>query len=104
MGIQALARIVKEPSKETEMSTPDTGPTSPKSDYDAYLGSRSPLARMGVPDTDRHVDTGQHSASRPVVATKAVDGTDAVSGPNGPGKENTRGLAAETAERYKTRG
>jgi hypothetical protein len=86
------------------MSTPDTGPTSPKGDYDEELGGRSPLARFGVPDTDRHVDTGQRTAARPKVDTKNVDNTDSVAGPNGPGTTNTLGQQKYTDKRYKSHG
>jgi len=86
------------------MTLPATGPTSPKGDPDAAIGGRSPLAHMGVPDTDRHVDTGQRTSPPPKVDTKAVDGDDAVCGPTGPGTTNTLGQAGMTAERYKARG
>jgi hypothetical protein len=86
------------------MSTPDGPRVNPKTDVEDGIGGRSPLARFGVPDTDRHVDTGQHSAARPTVDTKSVNGDDAVCGPNGPGSTNTLGQAAKTAERYKAHG
>ena len=86
------------------MSTPDGPRVNPKTDVEDGIGGRSPQARMGVPDTDRHVDTGQRTASRPTVDTKSVNSDDAVAGPNGPGTKNTLGQADMTAERYKSHG
>ena len=104
MVARTPALTPKAPSKGNDMTLPTKDGVQAPRDASDGMGGRSPQARSGVPDTDRHVDSGQHSANRPKVDTKSVNGDDAVAGPNGPGTKNTLGQADMTAERYKSHG